>query len=450
MRCLRRAGLGLLNALALGAGVLGVAPTDAEAREATATGRVSLRSYYSADDAGYQPVGISFLETDLLAEKLTDLDLRLLLDATFIVDATEANERRFGETEGIGQVRQLFIEQPLLLGMVDVTVGRKLVFVAGNAWVDGLDLEFWFDQKRSSVGVYGGLSPDRFDRSITADYQAAGGYATFHRDGFDASVAYNTVLYQGELDRNYAFGRFHWKLAPGLFASSYLTVDFATDPQVTTLLATVDYTPTQVLNFSLNLSRYSVEQWRNQQVFRNVIEPNQALILGDEVLDLVYNRARLSGSLRLWRTLYHYQALEAKQRSQDDREAYFYTFGLREEDFMGWGTDVDLQCQIVNNFQSDSFLVALDVRHDFSQAVQLNFRTTWFDGKTVGRNTDRGRSFDEAQNILLAGAGVTWRVTRSHHLDVWYDAIYEAQLQDQRNAENLLIHTGMLRYSWLF
>jgi hypothetical protein len=106
--------------------------------------------------------------------------------------------------------------------------------------------------------------------------------------------------------------------------------------------------------------------------------------------------------------------------------------------------------QLANNFLSDSVLVAAEARHDYGARFSANLRATWFNGKTVGRNTDRGRTFDEAQQIILVGVGGTWRVTRSHHVDLYYDGILELELQDQRNAENVFIHMGMLRYSWLF
>ena len=42
-------------------------------------------------------------------------------------------------------------------------------------------------------------------------------------------------------------------------------------------------------------------------------------------------------------TVYHYQSVEYKVRSQDDRDAWVYTIGLRDDDFMRWGTRVDLR-----------------------------------------------------------------------------------------------------------
>ena len=59
-----------------------------------------------------------------------------VLDATFIGDLTESNERRFGETETIQRVRQLYVIHPGIAGVLDISVGRRLIAEAGN-WVEG-------------------------------------------------------------------------------------------------------------------------------------------------------------------------------------------------------------------------------------------------------------------------------------------------------------------------
>ncbi|MEZ4463086.1 MAG: hypothetical protein R3F60_06875 [bacterium] len=431
----------LLVAAASPAGAAG--PTEVD-------GRVSLRAVFSADAPNNPATFLSFLETDARARGLTASDLRLVLDATFILDVTETNERRFGETERLDQIRSLYAEQPGIAGRLDLRVGRRIIPEAGNAWVDGVDAQLWLDPDRASVGLYGGLAPDPFDRAFTTTFQAAGLYGTLHRPGFTASAAYNTVLRDTALDRQFVFNRLHWKVAEGLFLASYLVVDFVDVPEVTTLLGTVDYTPVRPLNLTLTVSRYSIEQYRDQTVYRNIIEPNQALLLGNEVVDLVYNRVRASGTLRVARSLFHYQSVEYKQRSQDGREAWLYTIGLREEDLLDLGLRADLQGQVANEFQSDTALVALDLRRDFGSKVTLGGRLGWFDGRTVGRATERGRAFDEAQRILLVGASLAWRATAAHHLDLIYDGVGETELQDQRNGQNLFIHTAMARYSWLY
>ena len=77
------------------------------------------------------------------------------------------------------------------------------------------------------------------------------------------SLAYNLILFQGSLDRQFLYQRTHYRIIKGLFASNYLILDFVDEPQITTFLGTLDYTPFKALNFTLNLSQYSLEQYRN-------------------------------------------------------------------------------------------------------------------------------------------------------------------------------------------
>ena len=427
----------------------GLTTTDrAQAAPVEVDGRLSFRSLLSADAPNNPTTFISFLEADAHAIGLTQSELGLVIDATFILDATETNERRFGETERLDQVRNLYLEQPL--GRVTIRAGRRVIPEAGNAWVDGVDVTLKVMGEQARIGLYGGLAPDPFDRAFNTTFQAGGLYGVWETKGITSSVGYNAVLRDTALDRQFAFNRTHLKLAEGLFFSNYLVVDFVEDPAITTLLATLDYTPIKALNLTLNASRYSIEQYLDQRVYRNVIEPNQALLLGDEVIDLIYNRVRFSASLRCWGSAFHYQSIEYKHRSQDGREAFLYTIGIRDSNLFGWGTEVDVHTQLVNNFQSDSVLVALDVRQDVGASATLGARATWFDGRTIGRATQRGRAFDEAQQIVLIGVLGTWRVNKQHHLDLNYDGIIETELQDLRNGQNLVIHTGMFRYSWLY
>lgn len=438
---MKRALLALSAACGAACGVAQAAPVEVD-------GRVSFRSIFSADSPVNPSTFINFLETDATARGLTDGGLSLELDATFILDQSKTNERRFGETERLDQIRDLYLEQPF--GDVTLRAGRRVIPEAGNAWVDGLDASMSILGDQARVGLYGGLAPDSFDRAFNTTFQTGGAYATWETPGVTVSGGYNAVLRDTALDRQFVFNRTHLKLSEGLFVSNYLVFDFVDTPNVTTLLATIDYTPIRPLNLALTVSRYSIEQYRNQQVYRNVIEPNQALVLGDEVIDLIYNRARFSATLRCWGSGFHYQTLEFKQRSQDGREAWLYTIGMRESNLFGWGTEIDVQTQIVNNFQSDSFLIGLTARHDLSASATLSGRLTWFDGRTIGRATERGRTFDEAQEMVLFGLTGTWRVNKQHHLDLNYDGVAETELQDLRNGQNLVIHTGMFRYSWLY
>ena len=174
--------------------------------------------------------------------------------------------------------------------------------------------------------------------------------------------------------------------------------------------------------------RYSLEQYRDQTVYRNIIEPNQALILGNEVIDLVYRRARFSASLRVNRSLYHYQMLEYKWRAQDGREALLYTIGAREEDLFSSGVELDAQAQLMDGFRADTLILSLTARRDLGQYLSVDARAVHFTGRTLDLNTDRLRIFDEAQEIYLIGAALFWRPSKSHHVIASYDGVYELEV----------------------
>jgi hypothetical protein len=94
--------------------------------------------------------------------------------------------------------------------------------------------------------------------------------------------------------------------------------------------------------------------------------------------------------------------------------------------------------------------VALDVRHDLSKRFSFNGRFTIFDGRSIDRFTEQGRTFDEAQQVLLIGGSLYWRISRYHRIDASYDGVYEADIKDARNQDSIFIHTVMARYNWLF
>lgn len=452
-------------ALALGtvALLMGVIP-PAAAKEVDVDGRVALRALFSDDGLEItqraQAVFIAFLETDAEVTNLTEGGLKLALDGTFVLDATDTRERRFGKTESLDQIRQAYVEQPDLFGVLDVAAGRRLIAEAGNAWVDGLELRLRFFDG-AVLGAYGGLAPDPIDYALDLDRQATGTYVGYRDERLDVSAAYNVEfntrdaeLYRGEvqpapelLDRHYGFGRVHLKIVDGLYIATYAVVDLATEPRVTTLLGSIDYKPSNKVELGINISRYSLAQYRDEIIYQNVVEPNQALILGDEVLDLSYDRARFWVGLRFG-PRYHYQSIEYKQRSLDGQDSWHYTIGLRDDDLFGLGTRADIQAQLRDNFVSDSALLALTLQHDISSKITLDGRFTFFDGQSV--DNERARAFDEAQRVLIMGLSAYWRISRQHQVDVMYDGIYETELQDARNDGSLFIHTGMARYNFLF
>lgn len=449
----RRAG-GVLGALCAWAGAAEAAP---ETSPSDLYGRATLRGYYSTDNASldYPEPAYLFLDTDVRAKNLTEGGLQLVLDATFIFDINESNERRFGETEEVVRARSFYLRQPLMDGDVELSLGRRLIFEAGNAWVDGVDAEIALSSDRQlTLGVYGGLSPDPYDTAFNTEYQAAGLYSTYHREGLDISVAANSVLREGEQIRQFGFNRIHLQMADGLYASSYLVVDFIDSPNVATYLGTLDYTPTQPLNLMLTYSHFSLADYKDPVVYRNVLEPNQRDALGLRPLDLAYDRVRFQASLNFGTSYYHYQSVEYRTRDQGQNrgsdEAWQYIIGVRDDDLFGVGIRADLQAQVLNNFVSDSYTTLLSLEYDTGQWLTLSGAASYFTGRTVGRAAGQSRTFDEEQTLYMFQAGAFIRPNRHHQIDLNYEGLYEADVQDLRNEDPLLIHTINGAYNYFF
>ena len=416
-----------------------------------ADGRLTMRNYVSGDTSqtyNSPQLYLSFLEADLHLKDITSSGLSLDLDSTFILDISQANERRFGETERFDQVRQLILTQEF--DDLTLSFGRRLISESGNAWVDGVDLKYHFNQKHTAIGLYGGLSPDRFDRSLTVDYQALGLYIDYQKRPLSLSLAYNLILFQGKLDRQFLYQRTHYKIAEGLFATNYLILDFVDEPQITTFLGTLDYTPIKSLNLTVNLSQYSLEQYRNQTIYRDIIEPNQALILGNEVINLSYQRLRFSGAWWFNSELRSYLSTELKSRAQDGRKAYIYTAGLNHSNVLNSKLDLDLQLQIAQNFRTDTIIVALSLRRDLGTRFSVDGRLSSFSGELLDDGTDRQVFFKEAQRIFLFGLSAIGRITRSHQVLATYDGVYESEIADYKSDEAMTIHTLSFFYSYLY
>ena len=157
----------------------------------------------------------------------------------------------------------------------------------------------------------------------------------------------------------------------------------------------------------------------------------------------------MTASYRFWRKIYCYYSTEYKRR-RDREESWGQTTGIRNEDLLNTGTRVDLRFIFRNHFQNDSWLVAFDTDRDLGKSVSLNVHGTVFDGRTIDRFTERGRTFDEAQRVYLMGMYLFWRPVKAHHLSAAYDGVYETELQDQRNEDGLFIQTFMARYGYYF
>ena len=207
--------------------------------EADLDGRMAIRTIYATDDGPIdKTVFINFLDADIDATGLGPFGTRIVLDSTFMFDATQVAEHRFGATESMQRIRQLYVGQAAFGDRFHVNIGRRIIPETGNAWFDGVELlarlsEGW------RLGVYGGLKPEPHSFYPSTEQQVAGSFATFRRDGLSSDLGYNVVLRDG-FDRQFVFSRVHYRPFSKFYISTYLTADLLDDPDVTTLLTTVD------------------------------------------------------------------------------------------------------------------------------------------------------------------------------------------------------------------
>ena len=222
-------------------------------------GRLSIRSVYSEDSDTVvgRRVFLTFIDVDLLGTRLTPSGLALELDSTFIWDDTEAKERRFGQTESIQRIRRANLSHHFAGKRLRVAVGRSLITESGNAWVDGLRLEWQSTHKLTSEHT--GLTI-ALDFAVNTDYQTTGVYAKYRQGSrLEMDGGYNH--FRDGLDRQFVFQRSHFRPNRTWSFFNYATFDIR-KIQFSRCLA-VCMRPMPKLTLSLNVSRYAIEQYRN-------------------------------------------------------------------------------------------------------------------------------------------------------------------------------------------
>ena len=110
----------------------------------------------------------------------------------------------------------------------------------------------------------------------------------------------------------------------------------------------------------------------------------------------------------------------------------------------------DLRVQIAQNFRADHMIFALTLRRELFDSLSVDARLSHFTGESLDEGTDRQRLFSEAQELYVLGVSVVGRLSRSHHILLSYDGVYEAEIADYKSDEPIMIHTTSLFYSYLY
>ncbi|MBH24154.1 MAG: hypothetical protein CMH57_06820 [Myxococcales bacterium] len=442
----------------------GFAERGGQPNEARVDGRLALRDVYSFDNQTPWDVHILFLDSDVRAYDVAEVGsgaLNLRLDSRLLFDLTQddrvsepsdtspglqRNERRFGVTQTVTDIRLLYAELEHL-GPVDATLGRIWFYEAGGAWVDGGALKLHLSDDWS-VAAFGGLAPDPIDWDLDTQRQTGGGFLAYRTRRADASLAYTTQLYDGALDRHYAFSRGHWSVPVGdtvqsLFLSYYGSLDLQNeDPVLTTVFTNASCWLNSTLNLSAHYARFATSRLRQTQQGPRP-EDNQRDLLGEEINTGSYDQVRLAAAERFGGHYYLYQQLDYRQRDLLDRDsATYYRAGIRDSAVLGTQLALHSRVSVRNNFASDSSEFLAEGAYRFGDRFEL-------EGAFIFQ---RGRSLiaEQSQDIYLINVAGTFDFTPDVYLTLDYELNSETNIvqEEQETAGNLNIHTVFTRLTY--
>jgi hypothetical protein len=140
-------------------------------------------------------------------------------------------------------------------GQSAISIGRKTIYEAGLATVDGITFEKTFSPP-VRVGVFGGLAPEPYYLNVTPDYQAAGAYLSVVKPRALARIAVTGQGYKFKADRATIFTQDFAQLSRGLTAGLFGQFDLIPGPQDRLIYADLAYSPTSRYGLKILLTRF--------------------------------------------------------------------------------------------------------------------------------------------------------------------------------------------------
>jgi len=432
-------------------------------------GRLSLRDVFSVDSQTDNDIHILFADADfrgLDMARVADAKLNVRLESRFLLDFTQdeglantslftdeagarqRNERRFGETQTVADVRSAFAELEGL-GRFDLSAGRIWFFESGGAWVDGLAATFHFADQWGAT-LFGGLQPDPYSYGLTAARQTAGTFVAFEDRTASWSLGYTLDLLDGGIDRHFVSSRGHWAVpwtaVRGFFLSYYLTADLQTEasPQLTTAFANSSLWVNDTLNFGLNVARFSNIQYvrSHAETGGNFAEPNQRSLLGLDTNLGTYDQVRFSTAERFG-GVYLYQQIDLRRRDTiAPGDATYYSVGVRDSDLLETGVFWHARLTVRNNFQSDSSELFVEVARQFGSTFEL-------DG-SVAFLTGRSQVAPQTQDVLVYDLRGVYNFSPALYFALDYELSQETNVvqEELETSGDLLVHTVFTRLTW--
>lgn len=267
-----------------------------------------------------------------------------------------------------------------------ISVGRKTIYEAGLAAVDGVTYERGLDGSR--FGVFGGAAPDPLSRMFTPDFQTAGGYYALQAEKLWVRLGAVAQMYKFEADRVTIHNHDFWGITRSLRLAAMLQFDVIPDAQERLVHADLTYRPSGQYRFRASVTRF--RPWNYAVSESHVIQYPEGRLLDDfeetrsnivggrkykeaEVLEAdlrtsAINQAKLVAHYTTSRSLSPFVSIAFRTREIDGKSAILAGAGVYGYDMYDTGVTGRLRLDHVIGFDYGSDRLSLTAERRMTES----------------------------------------------------------------------------------
>ena len=294
---------------------------------------------------------------------------------------------------------------------ITLIAGRQHIYEMYNTSVDGINTQYRFSDALG-LGIFGGLTPDKYDYSFNAKFKTIGIYSFMDRVKYQLRFGYERLYYDGNTDREYfSFKLFSTpteKTRVNVLSSASVN-QLTNNIDIDNLSATLIHKYSKNLRFNLFFNYYSVIRYfeSSKKFFTQnggsdsyYIDPNSQSRIGLRV------------NYRIMKKLTLYTSMAYQKREIDDENATRFTGGFRKYDLYGF--DLSGRYTRINNFTSKSNEFNVEVSRFLFDKVDVSVYASH-----EQEELDIENGF--TAGLLTYGASVYWTINRHYFASMFIE-----------------------------
>lgn len=333
-------------------------------------------------------------------------------------------------------------------GRSALSVGRKTIYEAGLAAVDGVVFERGLDKSR--FGLFGGASPDPLSRMFTPDYQAAGGYYAVQREKLWVRLGVVGQLYKFEPDRVTIHNHDFFAISKSLRVAAMIQFDAIPDAQERLVNVDLTFRPSGQYRFRGSVTRF--RPWNYAVSESHVVQyPEGRLIddfraardegtsnlrtdyrnpevLEDELRTSAVNQAKLVAHYTTARSLTPFLSAAFRTREIDGATSILAGGGLYGYDVYDTGITGRLRLDHVIGFDYDTDRVMLTAERRMSDSFAFGGGLEF--GLNSYRLEDTPLDEGKTESSTWYGANVMVRNDKMSGLSLFLQVDYTVETRD--------------------